>query len=87
MKKITLLTTILLIIPLLLFSSIYYLDPINGSMSNDGSIEHPWTTVQEVIDSNLIETYEPFEYPYQEGDSLIKVNEGAPVKDRRYTAM
>jgi hypothetical protein len=49
-------------------------------MGNDGSSSHPWTTVQEVLDSNLLETYSPFEYPYMEGDSLILTNEGAPIK-------
>jgi hypothetical protein len=63
-----------------LFSAAFYLDPGRGSMSNDGSSSHPWTTVQEVLDSNLVETYAPLEYPYHEGDSLILVNEDAPVK-------
>lgn len=49
-------------------------------MTNDGSYTHPWTTVQEVLDSDLLETYAPFEFPYQEGDSLILINEGAPLK-------
>ena len=80
MKKLILFTTASLTIPLLLFSSTFYLDPDEGSMANDGSLTHPWTTVQEVLDSNLIETYAPFEYPYLEGDSLILINEGAPVK-------
>ena len=73
MKKLILFTTASLTIPLLLFSSTFYLDPDEGSMANDGSLTHPWTTVQEVLDSNLIETYAPFEYPYLEGDSLILI--------------
>jgi hypothetical protein len=80
MKKFTLLTIILFTVPLFLFSAAFYLDPHEGSMANDGSSEHPWTTAQEVLDSNLIETYAPFEYPYLEGDSLILINERAPVK-------
>jgi hypothetical protein len=63
-----------------LFSATFYLDPTSGNLSNDGSSSHPWTTVQEVLDSNMVETYAPFEFPYHEGDSLILVNEGAPVK-------
>jgi hypothetical protein len=80
MRKIIPLSIIILPIPLILFSATFYLDPAEGSMANDGSSEHPWTTVQEVFDSNLLETYYPFGFPYLEGDSLILVNEGAPVK-------
>jgi parallel beta-helix repeat protein len=80
MKIIYFLKIIILVVPLPLFSATFYLDPEEGNTANDGSSEHPWTTVQEVLDSNLIETYAPFEYPYLEGDSLILINEGAPVK-------
>ncbi len=80
MRKITTLTITIFLIPLLLFSTTFYLDPDDGSMANDGSFNQPWTTVQEVLDSNLIETYAPFEFPYLEGDSLILINEGAAVK-------
>jgi hypothetical protein len=80
MKKFINSTIISSTIPLFLFSATFYLDPNNGRMSNDGSSSRPWTTVQEVLDSNLIETYAPFEFPYNEGDSLVLINEGAPVK-------
>ncbi|MEJ2568120.1 MAG: hypothetical protein P8Z50_04515 [candidate division WOR-3 bacterium] len=80
MKKLDPLIIILFTFPYLLFANTFYLDPENGSMGNDGSSSHPWTTFQEVLDSNLLETYSPFEYPYMEGDSLILTNEGAPIK-------
>jgi parallel beta-helix repeat protein len=80
MGKIIDLLIILLTIPVFLFSATFYLDPNDGSMGNDGSYDSPWTTVQEVLDSHLVETYEPADYPYSEGDPLIFVNEGAPVK-------
>jgi hypothetical protein len=80
MKKFINSTIILSTIPLFLFPATFYLDPNNGNMANDGSSSHPWTTVQEVLDSNLVETYAPLEYPYDEGDSLVLTNEGAPVK-------
>jgi hypothetical protein len=80
MKKLNLLTIILFFFPSLLSATTFYLDPNNGNMGNDGSSNHPWTTVQEVLDSNLIETYAPENYPYEEGDPLILVNEGAPIK-------
>jgi hypothetical protein len=80
MKKFINSTIILSTIPLSLFPATFNLDPTSGNMGNDGSSSHPWTTVQEVLDSNLVETYAPLEYPYNEGDSLILTNEGAPVK-------
>lgn len=70
----------LFLLPTFVFAATYYLDPEEGSLANDGSPQAPWTTVQEILDSNLIETFAPFEYPYNEGDSLILINEGAPVK-------
>jgi len=41
----------------------FYVDPVNGSMSNDGSKEHPWSTLQEVFDSCKIQT-QAFVTPY-----------------------
>jgi parallel beta-helix repeat protein len=79
MKKNILLTISLFQIPMLLLATTFYLDPEEGSMINDGSFDHPWSTVQELLDSNLVETYEPVNYPYKEGDPLVLVNEGAPV--------
>jgi hypothetical protein len=34
----------------------FYVDPVNGSMSNDGSQAHPWSTMQEVWEQNKIRT-------------------------------
>ncbi|HUV41170.1 MAG TPA: hypothetical protein VMW23_05230, partial [Sedimentisphaerales bacterium] len=49
----------------------FYVDPVTGSMSNDGSAEHPWSTLKEVFAQGLIET------KYESG--TIR-NPGAPVK-------
>ncbi len=37
-----------------IYSSNYYLDPQLGSMSNDGSAEHPWSTLSEVLSQKII---------------------------------
>jgi parallel beta-helix repeat protein len=58
----------------------FYLDPSTGKLSNDGSKSAPWRTLQEVIDSNLIETREAANYPYVWGTALKTKNPGAPVK-------
>ena len=61
-------------------ASVFYLDPINGSMLNDGSAISPWTTLQEVFDQNLIETWSYSPLPYSGASVLQTKNEGAPVK-------
>src|SRR5271154_2201519 len=32
----------------------WYVDPVNGSMSGDGSAAHPWHTLAEVVNAHLI---------------------------------
>lgn len=63
------------------FGTVYYVDPVNGSSSNDGSFNSPWKTLEEVIDDGLIESYSYSPLPYQEGVSqLVIKNQGAPIK-------
>ena len=57
----------------------YYIDPVNGLPTGDGSTSNPWRTLQEVLDSNLIEFYQRSE-AYEPESELDIVNEGAPVK-------
>lgn len=58
----------------------YYIDPVNGSIDNDGSIDSPWSSLEEVIGANYIEYYVYNELPYVEGAEKRVKNEGAPVK-------
>jgi len=58
----------------------FYVDPVNGSMSGDGSQANPWSTLQAVFDNNLIESEEPVSKPYSAGEPLKVKNSGAPVK-------
>jgi len=60
--------------------SVFYVDPVNGSMSNDGSEENPWSTLQEVFENGLIETRRIEDYPWYDGVPLVPKNAGAPVK-------
>jgi hypothetical protein len=57
----------------------FYIDPVNGSSEGDGSASNPWKTLQEVIETGLIEHYRPSEN-YVADSPLEIVNEGAPVK-------
>jgi len=65
---------------LTLSSNTFYIDPINGSNSGDGSINYPWHTLEEVIDQLKIESYS-YITPYDpDSPQLILKNMGAPVK-------
>lgn len=57
----------------------FYIDPLNGSADGNGSFDHPWKTLQEVIEQNLIESYEPVNYPYDGTGELKLKNVAAPV--------
>lgn len=57
----------------------FYIDPVNGSADGDGSSAHPWLTLQQVVDSQLIECYAPSE-AYNNDSPLEIINEGAPIK-------
>ncbi len=58
----------------------FYVDPQNGSMSNDGSQAKPWKTLAEVVAANLIESQKWDSLPYAAGANLVPKNAGAPVK-------
>jgi Right handed beta helix region len=57
----------------------FYVDPVAGSRDGDGSAQHPWRTLQEVVEDGRIEYYRPSE-PYKPSSSLVVVNPGAPVR-------
>lgn len=52
-------------------ASFFYVDPLYGSMNNPGNKENPWSTLEEVINSKLIET---------KNIAGEIINKGAPVK-------
>lgn len=60
--------------------NVFYIDPVNGDINNDGSYDKPWSTLQEVVENNLIETQQPKSFPYDGTGDLVIKNEGAPVK-------
>src|SRR5665647_223551 len=53
----SLLITVFLILPKLTHAADFYVDPVNGSMSNDGSQAHPWSTLPAVWAAGKIHTY------------------------------
>ena len=58
----------------------FYIDPVNGSDTGDGSADDPWHSLQAVFDEGLIETQDWPDYPYAPGMQLVTVNAGAPVR-------
>lgn len=71
---------LLLFVPTHLDAAVYYVDPASGSMDNDGSSDHPWRTLEEVIERGMIETRSYTNLPYKAASSLKVKNAGAPVK-------
>lgn len=62
-------------------AAIFYIDPNSGDINNDGSFNMPWSTLEEVFDSGLIESQKYSPLPYDPVISqLIPSNVGAPVK-------
>lgn len=61
--------------------NIFYIDPVNGSSSGDGSKDSPWQSLNDVIKSGLVESQKWNALPYVAGSSyLIPMNPGAPIK-------
>ena len=58
----------------------FYVDPVNGSASGDGSTARPWRTIQDVFDGGLVESREWDRLPYTAQSQLVVKNAGAPVR-------
>lgn len=58
----------------------HYVDPVNGSDLGDGSSEHPWRNLQDVIHQHVESRTWEGPLPYTEGQSLVPVHSGAAVR-------
>ena len=58
----------------------FFVDPVAGSRSGDGSAAAPWQTLQQVVEDGLIETRHWDDLPYSSESNLVTINAGAPVK-------
>ena len=60
-----------------LHGAVFYVDPEKGDMDNDGSEEHPWRTVEQVFERNLIQTRDTAgrlknpQAPVEAGDTIL----------------
>lgn len=62
------------------FAADFYVDPMNGSPSGDGSQGNPWRTLEEVVEANLIATQNWDSLPYDTSSQLQPKNASAPIK-------
>jgi len=58
----------------------FYLDPINGRLEGDGSLNKPFPSLEEVIKNNLIEGKQCESLPYKPDCNMVVKNPGAPIK-------
>ncbi len=70
----------LCLVPLPAQAREFYVDPVNGSPTGDGSASHPWRTIQEVFDAKLVESQQWDKLPYTPQSKLVAKNAGAPVR-------
>ncbi len=74
-------TCLLVLIPLFgLFAEVFYVDPSHGSISGSGTTTDPWKTLEDVFDSDKIESRKPKNLPHRAGNDLVVRNAGAPVQ-------
>jgi hypothetical protein len=54
--RVSVLLACLIAMPQLADSAEFYVDPVHGDMSNDGSPGKPWRSIQAVFDQGLVES-------------------------------
>jgi parallel beta-helix repeat protein len=78
--RVSVLLACLIAMPQLANSAEFYVDPVHGDMSNDGSPGKPWRNIQAVFDQGLVESQQWVRLPYRDGAKLTPKNTGAPVR-------
>ncbi len=68
------------LIPLQAEATEFYVDPVTGRPTGDGSATHPWRTIHEVFDAGLVESQQWAKLPYTQQSELVPRNPGAPVR-------
>ncbi len=71
---------VLLLTPVGGFATDFFVDPQNGSDSNNGSTSAPWKSLQRLFDNDLIESQEWNSLPYKTSSYLVTKNQGAIIK-------
>ena len=61
-------------------ATVFYVDPVNGSDTGDGSYASPWQTLEQVVTNNLIESL-AYVTPYDpDNPQIVGKNIGAPIQ-------
>jgi hypothetical protein len=58
----------------------FYVDPVGGAMSNDGSRARPWQSIPAVYERGMVASQCWAQLPYREGAALEARNEGTRVQ-------
>lgn len=80
MARVVLLCFAFCLIPVQAEAGEFYVDPVNGSPTGDGSASRPWRTIQEVFDAGLVESQQWDHLPCTAQSKLVARNAGAPVR-------
>lgn len=59
-------------------SATYYIDPLAGSMDGDGSEAAPWSTLEEVVEAGLIQSWS-WTTPHSDSSTLVEKNSNGVV--------
>lgn len=79
MKRL-IIAALLLVSPTFACSADFFVDPIHGSDSNNGSSALPWKSLQRLFDNGLIESRDWNKLQYTSNSYLVPKNQGAPIK-------
>jgi len=71
---------LLFFLPSLSSAASFYIDPIHGSDSNDGSSSSPWKSLEYLLNNNMIESRQWNSLPYSSSAYLVAKNSGAVIK-------
>ena len=63
-----------------LMGSTFYLDPINGDINNNGSLNEPWSSLGDIVLADYIQSKEYSDLPYTVNSPLTDKNITGPVK-------
>jgi hypothetical protein len=58
----------------------FYVDPDRGDPANDGSLERPWRSLQDVLNQGLVQSRTWASLPYKSDSRLVPKNPTGPVK-------
>ena len=79
MKKLIVLL-FLIVSPGIIQAANFYIDPVNGAHTNDGSSATPWKSLQYLFDNGYVESRQWNKLPYSSSSYLVVKNSGAPIK-------